>query len=197
MSTSAQDQHKEAIYIAYDKKTGVILHTHQGFHAETKKAMRCNLDEIKALAISDPRLVKRLSKQTAEDLDVLELLSVPADQLPLSRYFLVDPVSKSLKRKPRLRLIPEKTKLQGNGTDSLRIQINVISEKDKPIKYEGKVKVKTNRGKLSHEAGIVEIVGGKGTISLTSVNETIAQVNVSVAALDGSCTTDAVDLEFV
>jgi len=195
MTTSAHK--KESIYIAYDEKTGVIVHTHQRFDVETDKAMRCDLDEIKAMAISDPRTVQKLTNQTAENLGVIELQQLHDHEIPLSRYFLVDPASKSLKRKPRLHLIPEKTKLQGNGTDSVRIQINVVGEKDKPIKYEGTVKVKTSRGKLSSEAGIVNVVGGKGAITLTSVNETIAQVKVTVASLERTCIPDGVDLEFI
>jgi hypothetical protein len=95
-------------------------------------------------------------------------------------------------------LTAEKTRLEGDGSDSTTIQIAVVDTNGRPVaRYSGSVKVATTRGKLSARGGIVELRRGRGEITLTSVAETVDKVTVTATATDGRALRADLDLEFL
>jgi hypothetical protein len=99
---------------------------------------------------------------------------------------------------PSLRLSVDREELEGNGEDAATISIAVVDESGKTAGgYSGPVHVSTTRGRLSARAGDVELENGHGSLTLTSVRETVDSVIVRATASDGSLTPGEVTLRFV
>ena len=57
--------------------------------------------------------------------------------------------------------------------------------------------VTTDRGKLSERGGVMSLVQGRASFTLTSVNETVHKVRVRAESLDGNLERGELVLEFL
>ncbi len=185
-------------HVVYDKKTGKVLHTHRSFDVEKGEYRKCTKKEILQFVSSDDSTLIRVTDNDPKNLAVVITEDTPEGAMPGIGGLMVDKKTKAVVQKPKLRLKPKKMELLGNGEDETEIDISVVDRAGKIERsFSGNVKVSTSRGKLSTKGGFVDIKNGKGKISLTSVNETVARVKVAVHGLDETCVRDEIIIEFL
>jgi len=138
-----------------------------------------------------------LSKVTDGD---VRNLAMTATELPLNAKVSALRFSarrQSLVMLPRLRLRADRDAIEGDGTDSVTISIDVIDEDGRVLRdYQNEIQVTTTRGKLSAKGGRVKVEAGQGNIVLTSVRETVERVDVKARTSDGSAASDVITLSF-
>ncbi len=184
-------------YVVYDKTTGQILHQHTRYSAEKNAHVEVPLDELKASLFTDGSILARVTGKDAANLDIIQVGPKTPGAERLGRM-VVDPKTRVLVDKPALTLTPDKTQIAGDGQASVKIAIRAVGADGKPVRsLDDKLKVVTSRGKLSATGGLVELVQGQATITLTSVNETVSRVMVKASSIAGVCVTGDVRLEFV
>jgi hypothetical protein len=178
--------------VIFDKKTGRILQTHGRYDVEKRKQAEIPEDELRKRIVKDRYLLDRVTDHDADNIGVLT-----AEIDPLMRA-VVDVRHQKIVPKPALRLQTDKRELAGDGKDNAEISISIVGPDGKVVAdNKAKVKVTTTRGKLSERGGIVELKKGRGAITLTSVDETVASVVVRAAATDGSAASAQLVVEFV
>lgn len=184
-SLAQQSQDEEFVVlktvIVYDKLTGRILETHRysGLAGSTP-----NVDEdvVLANAIENAMSVERASDQDPKNLKVM---LVDNDELPLAGRKMIDVGSNKLTELPELKVQIDKKELDGDGKDETEIQVHAVDKSGATIHgFNGTVKVSTSRGKLSNRGGLVKLTGGRGSITLRSVNETVNRVRVEATSID-------------
>jgi len=184
------------LYAAYDKVSGKIIHTHWRFSVSENRYVEIPVEELRAMFSNEMEIVEKLSNRDRSNLDFLKIELAHANETlgPV----MVDPVQRTLVPRPKLALTADKREVMGDGKDSVKIDIAAVDSKGKTLPTaSGAVKLTTQRGRLSDRGGIVNLVNGRATTTLTSVNETVQRVRVSAASLDGPFTPGYVDLEFV
>jgi hypothetical protein len=187
----------ELLYVVYDAQTGRVVHTHSRFSVERDRDVEVDEAEVLAITREDDLALEKTTDRDTKNLAVLTVRE-PAATAVLRAGALVDVAQKRLVAKPSLQLTAEKTRLEGNGSDSTSIQIAVVDPNGRPVaRYTGSVKVATSRGKLSARGGIVDVRRGRGEITLTSVAETVDKVTVTATATDGRAQRADLDLEFL
>jgi hypothetical protein len=180
------------VYVAFDKRTGRILHRHIRFDVQRDAYVDMPADDILKLLSHDTAVIEALTDHDIANLDVIR---APAD---VGGEVRVDLAKRTVEPIPRLVLKAEKTEIEGDGKDSSRIDIEVRGADDKRVAGAGgTVKVTTTRGRLSTRAGLVEIADGKATITLTSVPETVSMVQVSASSADGAYAGGDIQVEFI
>jgi hypothetical protein len=184
-------------YVAFDKKTGQIVHVHTRLSAVKNAYVEVPLDELKQSLSKDASILSRLSGADPANLDVIQT----DPKSPLSGRLgrmTVDLKTRVLVEKPSLSLKADKTEIVGDGQDSVKIAIHAVDQDGKPVRgLDDKLKVVTSRGKLSAQGGLVHLVQGHATVTLTSVNETVSRVVVRASSIAGACSSGEVRLEFV
>jgi hypothetical protein len=179
-------------YVGYDTKTGRIVHTHSQLNVQDGRHADIPADELVAQFSADPVIVERVT-----DHDPANLAYIRADDALDGSQLMVDTASRRLVPQPRLVLSADKTELAGDGQDSARLSIQLVGGDGQPVgEADGLVKVRTTRGKLSARGGLVTLADGHGDITLTSANETVSQVRVTVTAVDQTYAPARLDLEF-
>lgn len=182
----------------YDKTTGRVVHTHRSFDAEQGTYSECDPQAVKTLTVGDDFAMSKVTDNRAENLDVIMTTDLPENFSPGMSGLLVDLDSKTIVKKPKLTLKAEKMELDGDGQDSTVIEIKVLGDSGAIVdSYNDTVKVSTSRGKLSTKGGLVEMKNGLGSITLTSVNETVDRVKLTAQCLEGKCSKAGLDLAFV
>jgi hypothetical protein len=181
-------------YIIYNAKTGAILQRHRSFCAQTDAYIEC--DE------------KALLKQFRDDDDLLDLVGSKDDiailradlpeTLRSTRGFRVDPRKRALIARDRIVLTPERTEIEGDGSDNIRIVLHIENPKgDQSTSFNGQVKISVSRGKISARKGIVDVSKGRAEFTLTSVAETADRVSLRATAVDGSLSPAIITVAFV
>lgn len=181
-------------YIVYDKNTGRILQRHRASSAERDEYLAC--DE------------KALLKQVRDDDELVELVKskgdiavVRADMPEVGRFatgHIVDPRKKTLVARARIVLTADKREIEGDGSDATRISLHIEDAGgDKDTRFNGAVKIRTTRGKLSARKGIVEVEKGRAEFTLTSVAETADNVSVRAESPDGTLSPADITVAFV
>jgi hypothetical protein len=197
MTSAEPGTASELLYVVFDAQTGRIVHTHSRFSVESESDVEVDEAEVLAIAREDALTLEKVTDGDMKNLAVLTVRG-PAATVALRGGAMVDVTQKRLVAKPSLQLTTEKTRLEGDGSDSTTIQIAVVDANGRPVaRYTGSVKVATSRGKLSTRGGIVELRRGRGEITLTSVAETVDKVTVTATATDGRATPADLDLEFL
>ena len=183
-------------YAGYDKKTGQIIHTHSRFSVAENRFVEIPIDELVARFSTDPDIVARLTDRDSKNLDFIKVSTSEHDQS--QGPMMVDPTHRKLVPRPSLRLTTKKTQLAGDGKDSTEIEISAVDGHGKHQNdVSGEVRITTTRGKLSARGGVVKLTKGRATITLTSVNETVSNVRLTAAPVDGAHTAARLDLEFI
>lgn len=125
------------------------------------------------------------------------LTALPADAPQRLDRMRVDPTSKLLRPLPQLVIDPERAVLDGDGEDTVTIEIRAVDEHGAVMaEVSGEVHVQTGRGKLSERGGTVRLEGGRGRIQLTSVRETVDAVPLVATMPAGTAVPATTSLAF-
>ncbi len=183
-------------YAAYDKTTGRIVHTHSRFSVPENRFVEMPIEELKKRFSSDMHVVSKLSDKDPKNLEFIKIDL--GDIGPATGGLMVDTAKKKLVKRPSLALTASKREIAGDGKDTATIDIAVVDAHGKHIDgASGTAKVTTTRGKLSARGGIVKLAKGHAKVTLTSANETVSKVRVSVISPDKSFGSAYLDVEFV
>lgn len=175
-------------YVIYDQGTGAVVSTHTAEDAEGHT--------IKAAAKEIIDLYRSGAPEGEErKLAVLEVDEEPvASGVPL----LADPKQGTVSIAPMLRLRADRTELEGDGEDSIDIDVEVVDQRDRVVQgFDGDVVVTTTRGRLSERGGRLSLAKGRGTIRLTTVPETVLAVRVTAMQPEGLAAPGNLDLAFL
>ena len=193
-----RQQHSDAgdtpVQIVYDKTTGEVLATHRSFSLEEGKFREVPSEEVLETYRDEQSVVARVAGRNAENLAVLNttmssLASAAAPRVSARRQAVV--------AKAHIRLRTDRDALEGDGQDSVNISIDVVDEGGQVMRdFQGELKVTTSRGKLSARGGRVQIERGQGTVTLTSVRETVERVSVRASAAGLATDSDELVLSF-
>ncbi len=157
-------------YVVFDSASGRILGTHTRISGETGES----------LPMSDAEVISSCGV-TLNDKDNkrVKVLAVDSAALGSRDGLRVHTKRQELVPRSHLEIKLSRTEIRGDGEDSVDIVIRVIQPNGKPDEsFNGRIKVSTQRGRLSELGGIVEARGGVAKISLKSVPETIDQVRM-------------------
>jgi len=189
--------HTTIQYVVFDRKTGRILHTHSRYDVAKNEDVEIPINELKEVLAKDSVILERLTNHDAANLDIIKT-SPQQTGINIAADVMVDVHKKMLVQKPRLSLKTDKRELTGDGRDTAKIVIQAVDAEGSAVRNcSGKIKVTTTRGKLSERGGILDLVDGRATISLTSVNETVGKVRVTAASLGATCGSGNLIVEFV
>jgi hypothetical protein len=190
---------EEIRYAGYDIKTGRIVHTHARFSVQENRYVEIPIDELKSIFSADAGIVAKLSDGDPVSLDYIKIDPARAAELSgPGAPAMVDTAHRRLVARPRLVLSTTANQLAGDGQDSADIAIALVNEHGAAVEgAAGAVKVTTERGKLSARGGLVNLVDGQASITLTSTNETVSHVRVTAAPVDRVYASAFLDLEFV
>jgi len=195
MPASAETQ-RVIRYVVYSKTTGQIIHTHSQSSVEDEEYAEVPIEEVRAMLSTTLDFVRQLNNLAPDDIDVLKVeLDDPGSKLGA---MMVDPRQLKLIPRPSLALSADKGELVGDGQDSTLIEIVLADADGRPMDgAAAALKITTNRGKLSARGGLVELVNGRASMTLTSANETVTGVRVRAEHVDRIFVPAHLDLEFV
>jgi len=191
---SSSGKAEQAIrFVIFDKKNGRILQTHSRYDVEKGQEVDVPVAELLKLVAGDRYLRERVTDRDADNVDILKL-----EEDALLNNTVVDVRHRKIISKPLLQLKSDKREIAGDGHEQVEIQISLADDAGKALTDRNlKVKVTTTRGKLSERGGIVELKKGRGSITLTSVNETVSSVVVRATSVDGTAAPTQLVMEFV
>jgi hypothetical protein len=197
MTNVSTNVRPEVWYVAFDKRTGRILHTHSRFSVEANRHVEVPEEDLRQMLANDASLLAGLTDQDLANLDILKV--GPHDAVPGSGgQIMVDVAHRRIVPKPRLVLAADKREIVGDGYDSATIEIRAVDADGELLRtVEDRIKVTVTRGRLSVRGGLVDLDEGRATITLTSVNETVDNVRVGATSLTGACASGYLTLEFV
>ena len=118
-------------YVAYDKTTGQIIHTHSQFDVQENRHVEIPVDKLKEMFSKEQDILRKLSENNSDNLEFLKIELASAGE-PLSAA-MVDPVRKVLVHKSHLALSASKRELAGDGQDTARIEIFVRDKDGDPV----------------------------------------------------------------
>ena len=176
-------------YVIYDISTGRILGTHTRIDGDTGKSVPLgDTDVVAACGLSlDERARSKV-----------KVLAVDAATLRSRTGLRVHTKRQELVPRDHLDLKLSRAEIRGDGEDSVDIEIRVVQSSGKPDDtFNGRIKVSTQRGRLSEPGGIVQAKGGLAKISLRSVPETIDRVRISANDIDGELDTGRATVAFL
>ena len=125
------------------------------------------------------------------------LLDAPPELAADLRALRVDVASGRLEPLPHLVIDPARTVLDGNGQDTVAIEIRVVDAHGAVVEgFSGDVHVQAGRGRLSERGGNVRVERGRATIQLTSVAETVDAVPLVATAVQGGAAVARASLAF-
>jgi hypothetical protein len=182
-------------YAVFHKMTGRIIHTHSQSEVTGQERVEIGVEEVSAMLSTTLEIVGKINDLDPDDLDVIRV--EPDGSGPGLGALMVDTKQRELLPRPSLTLSADKSELTGDGQDSTQIEI-VLADADGQVieGATGAVKVTTDRGKLSARGGLVELVNGRASISLTSANETVSKVQVRATHVDRVFVQAHLELEF-
>jgi len=182
-------QEERKTYIVFDRSTGAVIGTHLVYDARTRTYVEHAPENVLEIFHGS------MKGRTSDQIGVSEI-SLPRGR-DVSGYFF-DVKAKKLVPRLRLDVKPERTQLQGDGKDTIQIQIGVLGDGGKVADdFNGELRVTTTRGRLSASGGQIKATQGRGSIKLTSVAETVDRVWLTVRDLAGRCARGKAVVEFV
>lgn len=196
LGVSSASGERSLSYVVYDKPTGRIVHTHIVTLVDGAPKQQA----VSAAQILEGAGVVEEAKArlTNADLDQAAVLAVEFSDPAALIGKRVDPGTQTILDLPRLTITPAEAAIEGDGGATVELAIAVVDASDEPVgSYSGEVKVVTERGRLSARGGMVALENGKGSITLTSVAETVARVRIVVHATDGAAAPGTATVEFL
>jgi hypothetical protein len=180
--------------LVYDRTTGRILARYRCLDATTNQYRDVDPAAVLDAFRGDETLVSRVADRDPANLATTSASAADNAGVHLLR---VEPRSGRVRAQPKLRLRSNRDAIDGDGVDSLTIDIDVVGDRGTVLgSYEGDVKVTTTHGKLSVRAGLVHLERGRAAITLTSTCETIDAVYLQVQAAEGSLAPARLTLRF-
>jgi len=182
------DQHRTT-FVVFDPSKGETIGTYAVYDAATRSYRRPTLEEASS-AFRDILTEKKIDR-----IDILEAdLAIGTS----SAVYNVDVEGRQLVMKPQIRVQADRTQIQGDGKDSVKIEISVVDQANNLVEsFNGDLRVSTSRGRLSAPGGRIKAENGKADITLTSSPETVEHVQVLVRDPLEQCITGSVSLEFL
>jgi hypothetical protein len=195
MSSSQSGGQERALnHMVYDRTNGRILGRFRRYDVTRDEYCECAPDEVLALFSGDDTIVSRV---TDGDMRKLAVLTTTLTSTANPGALSVSENRRALVSRARIRLRADRDLLEGNGEDSITVYIDVVDDQGRVLRdYQGEIHVSTDRGKLSARGGQVAVQGGQGSLTLTSVRETVDRVWVRAKTLDDSAMSDALLLRF-
>lgn len=194
MITASPTGEDEVAHVVYDPDTGRVLGTMRhdrdldDGHDHEREGCRCAEDTGVLAAFVEAEAAAKTSPR---------LLDLPRGMPERLIGLRVDPSSRELVALPHLVVDPERTVLEGDGQDTVTVEIRAVDDEGAVAEdFSGEVHVQTGRGKLSARGGTVRLERGRATIRLTSVAETVDAVPLVARATDGSATAARTSLAF-
>jgi hypothetical protein len=174
------------VQLIYDTRTGVVLGRHEMLVEEgaTLPDLQLELARIRGsvAALADVEL----AFLDVDDPDALE------------RPLRVDVRARAIAPAWVLRAGAPRRELEGDGTDSVELEIAALDEHGAVDPgFEDEVRVTTTRGRLSERGGRVRLAEGLGRITLTTAAETVDRVLVAVSDPAGRAVPASLELEFM
>lgn len=188
---------EEAVtHVVFDPDTGRILGRMRhdpglgDDHDHDHEAAGCHCAD-------DPAVLAAFAEEGTAGKAPPRLLDAPQELPGRLGGLRVDLRSHRLVRLPHLVVDPERTVLEGDGQDTVTVEIRAVDDEGAVAEdFSGEVHVQTGRGKLSARGGTVRLERGRATIRLTSVAETVDAVPLVARATDGSATAARTSLAF-
>jgi hypothetical protein len=169
----------------FERDSGRVVATVRKLDVASGELVSASEDEVLGLVGGDADSAK------------LGVVTVEADSAA-SAPVRVEPERGEVVVPPRLRLEVDRDELEGNGEDTAEISVDVVDEGGTRVTGQGgAVHVSTTRGRLSARGGDIGLENGRGSLTLTSVRETVDAVTVRATATDGSLLPGEVVLRFV
>lgn len=176
-------------YVLFDRSTGAIVGTYVVYDAGIGSYRTPTREEawVAFRGLLEDRMVDQVDLMTAD---------LPMGSLRGAYY--VDVGRHQLVPQSRLRVQAERTRILGDGKDAVEITISALDEAGNVVEsFDGDLRVRTTRGRLSALGGRTKANHGQAQITLTSVAETIDRVSITVQDLSGRCTQGHLDIEFL
>lgn len=176
-------------HVVFEPGTGRILGTLRHDPADGHdEDCRCHEDED---------LLRTFQPAGTPEHVLPQLAASPAGKMPRLDRMRVDPGSRLLQALPQLVVDPERTVMEGDGEDTIALEIRAVDEQGAVMEdFDGEVHVSAGRGKLSARGGTVRLERGRATVRLTSVRETVDTVPVVVRASGGEAAAARASLAF-
>jgi len=176
-------------YVLFDRSTGAIIGTYVVYDAGTS-SYRTPTHEEAWVAFHG-----LLEGRTADQIDMMTA-DLPMGSLWGAYY--VDVGHLQLVPQSQLRVQAERVQILGDGKDAVEITISAVNEAGNIVEsFDGDLRVRTTRGRLSVLGGRTKANHGQAQITLTSVAETIDRVSITVQDLSERCTQGHLDIEFL
>jgi hypothetical protein len=176
-------------YVLFDRVTGRITATHAVYDAGMRGYRTPTVEEARD-AFSG-----LLQGKNAEQLELIES-DLPAGGSQVGYH--VDVKRHVIVPNPQFRVHAARQQIQGDGIDSVEVQMSVVDEYNKVVKtVGGDWRVTTTRGRLSAPGGRIKAEHGHATITLTSTSETVDLVVVTVRDPSGQIAPGTLQIEFL
>ncbi len=177
------------VHLIYNQQTGRIMSIYTHYDVESQTYLETPEQEVLDLAGGVS------AEDSAAGLGVISVQDAPANVAATHR---VDIESGNLVAKYQLNVQVPRTQLNGDGVDTVDIQVSAVDEAGNAVAgFQGDLRAVTSRGKLSSAGGRLTAADGTATFRLTASAETVARVRVTVSDPSGRCTPGSADLEFL
>lgn len=194
LSDSSKGRESIQTHIVYDRISGRVFGRFRRYDVTQDEYCQCDPEEVLDLFRSDDKVLERVTDGDIHNLAVLTTALPSTVDLSNMQF---SSTRQALVSKPRLQLRTDRDVLEGDGEDSITISIDVVDEQNCPQRdYQGEIQVTTTRGKLSARGGRVSIEQGHGSVTLTSVKETVDRVWVRACDQNNLAISDTLLLRF-
>lgn len=140
-------------FVVFDPSKGEVIGTYAVYDAETRSYRRPTLEEA-SNAFRD-----LLAERKADKINILEA-DLPLGTSP-ARYS-IEVQRRQIAIKPRLQVQADRTQIQGDGKDSVEIEISAVDESGNVVEsFDGDLRVMTSRGRLSASGGRIKADRGR------------------------------------
>jgi hypothetical protein len=193
MPATQQEKPRAALtYLIYDRTNGRVLARFRQFSVETGDYCECDPATVLKRFEDDSGVMTRVTDKDPKNLAVLPQQSdEPQSRLRVSTR------RKSVEPLPRLRLRSDRDVLEGDGKDSVSIQVDVVDENGRIMRdFQANLEATTSRGKVSEHGGKITLRNGQTTFRLTSTAETAARVQVRIRDPNGLAVSDSLIFRF-
>jgi hypothetical protein len=189
------DQAPAPAQLVYDRTTGRPLGRFRRLQVTDNAYRERDPDEVLTLFGDDDGVLARVADGDPRNLAVMTA------ELPAGARLGALRISRkrgAIVERPRLRLRAEREVLEGDGEDSVTIHVEVVDGRGKVLRDDAErdVRLTTSRGKLSAHGGRLTLEQGVGSLTLTSVRETVDRVRLRARDPRGGAAGDEIVLRF-
>jgi hypothetical protein len=194
-SERTDDLQPALTHVIYDRTTGRPVGRFRRFDVTGDACGEIPAEEVLALFGGDDGILTRVADGDPRNLAVVTAELPAATRLDTLR---MSTKHSRLVERPRLRLRAEREVLEGDGEDSVTIHVELVDGRGKALRGDAErgVHLTTSRGKLSARGGRLILEQGVGSLTLTSVRETVDRVRLRARDPRGGAAGDEIVLRF-